>query len=152
MKASENKNVKLKPQPKHLRTRVDYLIKVLQNQINIEKFGPEWKEKQQMTNKSSRSKKKQTNEVDGADSTINNLDPNSTVTVSKSSKKKNALKDVDSKANLNQRSSKKSKRKLDHDHVRDLNDSDNSDSNSDTKVKIIFIDKSRLRINYLFGV
>ena len=151
MKASENKNVKLKPQPKHLRTRVDYLIKVLQNQINIEKFGPEWKEKQQLTNKSSRSKKKQTNEVDGADSTINmslknNLDPNSTVTVSKSSKKKNALKDVDSKASLNQRSSKKSKRKLDHDHVRDLNDSDNSDSNSDTKVKICFIDKSRLKI------
>jgi hypothetical protein len=149
MKASENKNVKLKPQPKHLRTRVDYLIKVLQNQINIEKFGPEWKEKQQLTNKSSRSKKKQTNEVDGADSTINmsfknNSDPNSTVTVSKSSKKKNALKDADSKANLNQRSSKKSKRN--HDHVRDLNESDNSDSNSDTKVKICFIDKSRLKI------
>ena len=122
-----------------MRTRVDYLIKILQNQINIEKFGPEWKEK--LTSKSSRSRKKQVNDItiDGDSNGMgkNNLDSNSTVNMnsSRSTKKKNVLKDVDNKASVSQRSSKKSKRKLEHDHVRDSNESDNSDSNSDTKVE-----------------
>jgi chromodomain-helicase-DNA-binding protein 1 len=34
---------KLKPQSKHLRTRIDYLVKVLQNQMNTEKYGANWK-------------------------------------------------------------------------------------------------------------
>jgi hypothetical protein len=35
---------KLKPQSKHLRTRIDYLIKVLQNQMNTEKYGANWRQ------------------------------------------------------------------------------------------------------------
>jgi hypothetical protein len=42
---NNNKNIliKLKPQAKHLRTRIDYLIKVLLDQMNVEKYGADWK-------------------------------------------------------------------------------------------------------------
>lgn len=39
----------LKPQSKHLRTRIDYLIKVLQNQINTEQYGADFKKKKETT-------------------------------------------------------------------------------------------------------
>lgn len=137
----DNKSIKLKPQAKHLRTRVDYLIKVMQNQINIEKYGPEWKEKQ-IVNKSSKSRKKPPNNIENDFNQNDNTEVNSVNTsVSKLVKKKSTLKEVDAKNSLSQKSLKKSKRKLDHDHLsksghHDSNDSDNSESNSDTKVKI----------------
>ena len=40
---SKSNASKLKPQSKHLRTRLDYLIKVLQNQMNTERYGANWK-------------------------------------------------------------------------------------------------------------
>jgi hypothetical protein len=43
--AKKKSSMLLKPQSKHLRTRIDYLIKVLQNQLNTEEMGPEWKKK-----------------------------------------------------------------------------------------------------------
>lgn len=54
--------VMLKPQSKHLRTRIDYLIKVLQNQINTEKYGPEWKKKKESSSSKKSSSRKKTSE------------------------------------------------------------------------------------------
>lgn len=57
---AKSAKVMLKPQSKHLRTRIDYLIKVLQNQINTEQLGADWKKKQSSTASRKSSKKSST--------------------------------------------------------------------------------------------
>jgi hypothetical protein len=109
-------HMKLKPQSKHLRTRVDYLIKCLQNQINLEKNG-------------------------GADFPSNSNNHNSANRRSKSAKKsrngkESAAKESDLTNNPTKSAASKSKRKrvpaLDHRHH--SSDSENSDSNVESKV------------------
>lgn len=57
--------LKLKPQSKHLRTRIDYLMKVLQNQINTDKYGKNWKEI--LNGSVNATKRKHKNDTDDSD-------------------------------------------------------------------------------------
>lgn len=74
-KGKRSSKILLKPQSKHLRTRIDYLIKVLQNQINTEQYGADWKKNKDGTaatttpsaNKKSSSSRKKPTEVDNDD-------------------------------------------------------------------------------------
>lgn len=65
--AAGTAKVLLKPQSKHLRTRIDYLIKVLQNQINTEQLGPDWKKRMNETVIAASSSKKQSRKKTDAD-------------------------------------------------------------------------------------
>ena len=75
--SKSNKNIKLKPQSKHLRTRIDYLIKVLKNQINVEKYGDNWKENSKNSSSSNKKSKKKSNKRKEDDTTVNNHNENS---------------------------------------------------------------------------
>ncbi len=120
-------HVKLKPQSKHLRTRVDYLIKCLQNQINLEKNGGEF-----------------------SSNANNNMNQNSSSANKrlKSAKKSrirktNTAKDVDSTNNTTKNAPQSSKSKRKHSlpvdgssHRHHSSDTENSDSNMESKVKL----------------
>lgn len=75
--SKSNKNIKLKPQSKHLRTRIDYLIKVLKNQINVEKYGDNWKENSKNSSSSNKKSKKKSNKRKEDDNMVNNHNENS---------------------------------------------------------------------------
>jgi len=119
-------HMKLKPQSKHLRTRVDYLIKCLQNQINSEKNGGDFPSNSTNNNNN------------------NNVNQNSSSGRSKSAKKSRdrkksaAVKEADLTNNPTRRTASKLKRKhhvtLDPAHKHHSSDSENSDSNAEPKV------------------
>ena len=144
---STDKNIKLKPQPKHLRTRVDYLIKVMQTQINIDTYGPDWKEKRQTNGNPKRSRKKPQPQNDN-ENTPHGGDAQSVVnSAARSARRKQSLKETDG----HKPNTKKAKRKLDHFSENSgkchhhSNESDNSDTNSDTH-KVNLRDSSKVRV------
>jgi hypothetical protein len=129
---------KLKPQSKHLRTRIDYLIKVLQNQMNTEKYGANWKSILNVNENSN-----------GKTSTGNQMiskkkveDSNENPTFQNNeSKATNQRKRNENLANSSQAEGSsapnKSKRKLKSSEKvlqNDSNDSDNSENTNDAKV------------------
>lgn len=132
---ASNTGVKLKPQSKHLRTRIDYLIKVLQNQMNVEKYGANWKSviepNTPAVNKSSsgsiQSARKKQNE-----SVINNTDENSNGADAKSNRKRHAQEEGGGG-----KARRKLKQAMSGNLIEqvDSNDSDQSDANTDAKKK-----------------
>jgi hypothetical protein len=146
-----DKSIKLKPQSKHLRTRIDYLMKVLQNQINQEKYGPNWKEASAGLRQNKVARKKDdaassSNPAPGSSSHTGDKSSGangSPHTSSKSAAAAAARKKAEPKSSSAQHSlpkirgeKKKRKHDLSENGAHDSNnESDNSESNSDSKKK-----------------
>lgn len=87
-KGKSSSKILLKPQSKHLRTRIDYLIKVLQNQINTEQYGADWKKTKDGTATTTPSASKKSSSSRKKPAEVDNDDANGHADVPKSSSRK----------------------------------------------------------------
>ena len=118
-------SVKLKPQSKHLRTRIDYLLRVLQHQINVDKYGPEWKESRAP---SSRLKKQQQHGTE----TGNDAGPHDTTTPHNKQRHSSSLVFNEAAHALSSAAaSKRHKHHSNHHHHHHVNEDSNDTDNSD---------------------